>query len=146
MKNLKLNLKLFLTGYLIATIVGFAAYYISPELMWILMFTLMPVVFGYLFYLYLYKTDCRKSETSRETTGLAISWIILSFMIDALVYIIIVPLVYNQNSNWTFFIDQTPWIWMNYLTIFILGYISRIFYHKHLKKIELKSVTNQDIS
>jgi hypothetical protein len=136
MKKLLLSLKLFLTGYLIATIVGFIAYYIRPELMWILMFTLMPVIFGYLFYSFLKRTDCNRADTLRETIGLAVSWIILSFLLDATVYIIIVPVVYGHKSNWTFFEDQTPWIWMNYMTMIILGFISRAFYERHLNRIE----------
>jgi hypothetical protein len=140
MKNLILSLKLFLTGYLIATIVGFIAYYISPDLMWILMFTLMPVIFGYLFFLYLKRIKCNKSDTLRETIGLALSWIILSFILDAIVYIIIVPIIYGYNSNWTFFKDQTPWIWMNYMTMIILGLISRAFYQMHLNKIDKRLI------
>jgi hypothetical protein len=132
MKNYKMAIKLFLVGYLIATIVGFATYYININLMWITLFTLMPAVFGYLFYLYLKKTKCGISETLKETNRLVILWIILSFLLDALVYVIIVPIIYRHKSNWTFFIDQSPWIWLNYMTLLILGHISRFIYHKKL--------------
>jgi len=132
MKNLKMSIQLFLIGYVIATTVGFVTYYISIELMWIAIFTLMPVVFGYLFYLYLKKAKCKSSEILKETNRLVILWIVLSFLFDALFYILIVPILFNQKPNWTFFIDQSPWIWLNYITIFILGHISRFIY---LKKI-----------
>jgi uncharacterized protein YacL len=89
MKNIKLSLKLFFIGYLIATIVGFTSYYINISLMWSLIFTLMPVIFGYLFYYYLKKTKCEISETLKETNRLIILWIILSFLLDAIVYIIV---------------------------------------------------------
>lgn len=139
MKNIRLSAKLFIAGYLVATIVGFATYYISPALMWISIFTLMPVIFSYLFYSYLKRTECDRSETFSETNRLAAFWIILSFLVDALVYIIIVPIVYRLKSNWTFFTDQSPWIWLNYLTIIVLGHISRIIYLNQLNKQELRT-------
>jgi len=133
MKKLGLALKLFLAGYLIATIVGFTTYYISLIVMWISIFTLMPLLFGYLFYLYLKKTTCEISDTLKETNLLIILWIILSFLLDAFVYIIFVPIIYGYKSNWTFFIDQSPWIWLNYMTIIFLGHLSRFIYIKKLK-------------
>jgi len=133
MKNFKMSLKLFVIGYLIATIVGFTTYYINIDLMWVLIFTLMPVIFGYLFYIYLRKTKCEISEAFKETNRLIVLWIILSFLLDTAVYIIIVPIIYGHKSNWTFFIDQTPWIWLNYLTIIALGHISRFIYVKKLR-------------
>jgi len=134
MRNFRIAYRLFLIGYLIATIVGFATYYINQYLMWVSIFTLMPVVFGYLFYLYLKKTKCGISETFKETNRLVILWIILSFLLDALVYVLMVPFIYRHKSNWTFFIDQSPWIWLNYMTLLFLGHISRYFYHKKLNK------------
>jgi len=133
MKNLRLSFRLFFVGYIIATIVGFVTYYTRVELMWISIFTLMPLIFGYLFYTYLKKTDCKISETLKETNRLITLWIILSFLLDAIVYIIIVPVIFKRISNWTFFIDQSPWIWLNYMTIVILGHLSRIIYHNHLR-------------
>jgi hypothetical protein len=134
MKNVGLSVRLFFIGYLIATIVGFTTYYISVNLMWITLFTLMPVIFGYLFYSYLKKVKCRLSEIFKETNRLVVFWIILSFILDALVYIIIVPIVYGGRSNWAFFMDQSPWIWLNYMTIIILGHISRLIYKKKLNR------------
>jgi hypothetical protein len=134
MKNIRLSMRLFFIGYLIATIAGFSTYYISVNLMWITIFTVMPVIFGYLFYSYLKKVKCRLSEIIKETNRLVVFWIILSFMLDALVYIIIVPIVYGQRSNWAFFLDQSPWIWLNYMTIIILGHISGFIYRKKLSR------------
>lgn len=136
MRNPRLAFRLFLIGYLIATIVGFSTYYINVNVMWATIFTLMPVVFGYLFYLYLKNTKCCLSETFKETNRLVLLWIIISFLLDALVYIIIVPIIYGHKSNWTFFMDQSPWIWLNYMTIIILGHIARLTYHRRLKKLD----------
>jgi hypothetical protein len=102
--------------------------------MWISLFTLMPVIFGYLFYSYLKKEKCKVSETLKETNRLVALWIILSFLLDAIVYVIIVPLIFGLKSNLTFFIDQSPWIWLNYMTIIILGHMSRLIYNRILKK------------
>ena len=137
MKSIKLAFKLLVLGYGIGTVVGFSTYYIHITVMWIALFTVMPVVFGYLFYFYLRKTNCEKSRSFRETNLLVLFWIVFSFLLDALVYIAIVPLVYGYSSNWTFFIDQSPWIWLNYLTIIVLGHISRLFYLRKLKTISV---------
>ena len=133
MKNIKLAFTLFGLGYLIATIVGFSTYYIHITVMWIATMTLMPVVFGYLFYIYLRRIKCTRSESIKQTNYLILFWIILSFLLDALVFIIVVPIIFGNPSNWTFFLDQSPWIWLNYFAIIILGYISRFFYLRSLK-------------
>ncbi len=44
MRNLKLPLKYFGLAYLIGTIIGFNAFYIHIMVMWISMFTIMPIV------------------------------------------------------------------------------------------------------
>jgi hypothetical protein len=124
---------LFGLGYLIATIVGFSTYYIHITVMWIATLTLMPVIFGYLFYIYLKRIRCERSESLRQTNLLILFWIILSFLLDAAVYIIIVPIIFGHPSNWTFFIEQSPWIWFNYIAIIILGHISRLCYLRSLK-------------
>jgi hypothetical protein len=133
MKNIKLAFTLFGLGYLIATIVGFSTYYIHITVMWIATMTLMPVVFGYLFYIYLRRIKCTRSESIKQTNYLILFWIIFSFLLDALVFIIVVPIIFGNPSNWTFFLDQSPWIWLNYFAIIILGYISRFFYLRSLK-------------
>ena len=134
MSNIKLALKYFALAYLIATIVGFTTFYIHEILMWISMFTIMPIVFGYFFYLYLKKASSNASTLLRETNILILFWIIASFLLDGLVYIVIVPIIFGNKSNWTFFKDQSPWIWLNYLTIILLGHISRLILIKRLKK------------
>lgn len=137
MKSIGLALRLFGLGYLIATVVGFATYYIHAVVMWIALFTLMPLVFGYLFYSYLRRTECERSRAVKETNLLIALWIVLSFALDALLYIVIVPLVFRNPPNWTFFLDQSPWIWLNYLTLFVLGNISRFLYSRRLAGEEL---------
>jgi hypothetical protein len=128
MKSIGLALRLFGLGYLIATLVGFSTYYIHITVMWIAIFTLMPPVFGYLFYTYLRTTECARSEALKETNLLVLLWIALSFVVDALVYVVAVPLLAGEPSNWTFFMDQSPWIWLSYLTLVMLGHVSRLLY------------------
>ena len=134
MRNLKLALKYFGLAYFMGTIAGFVTYYIHETVMWISMFTIMPSVFGYFFYLYLKNTNCNAETVFRETNILILFWILSSFVFDGIVYIVIVPIVFGYKSNWTFFIDQSPWIWLNYATIILLGHISRFIYAKRLNK------------
>lgn len=136
MKNTRLALGLFGLGYLIATVVGFSTYYIHITVMWTAIFTLMPVVFGYLFYTYLRRIEIDRSESLQETHRLVLLWVILSFLVDALVYVVVVPLVTENPPNWTFFIEQSPWIWLSYLTILVLGHISRLLYLNSLEKTQ----------
>ena len=134
MKSYKLASQYFIYAYLIATIVGFISYNISIIFMWIILFTLMPLVFGYVFYLYLKKTECKITEVTKETNSLIIFWIIVSFFMDGIAYIFIIPIIFGYKSNWTFFIDQTPWIWLNYLTLVLIGYTSRYFFIRNTTK------------
>jgi hypothetical protein len=134
MKNPKLALKYFVLAYLIATVVGFVTYRIHELLMWIVMFTFMPVVFGYFFYSYLKKTQCPESTLFRETNILIACWIVASFLLDGLVYIVVIPVIFGRRPHWTFFIEQSPWIWLNYCTLAVLGHVSRWAVKRRLNK------------
>jgi hypothetical protein len=136
MKNLKLALLYFSLAYLIGTIVGFITFYIHVIVMWTAMFTIMPIVFGYFFYRYLKKTECKISESLKETTLLIFVWILASFLLDAIVYIIIVPIIYGYKPNWTFFAVQSPWIWLNYIALLIIGYFGRFYFLRRMKIIQ----------
>ena len=134
MRNFKLAIVYFFLAYIIGTAVGFGTFYISETVMWISLFTIMPVVFGYFFYMYLKTSNCTPPTVLRETNILITFWILLSFILDALAYIIILPLITASKPNYTFFIDQSPWIWLNYATIIILGHISRLIFRNRLYK------------
>jgi len=140
MKNLKLALKYFLLAYLIGTVVGFVTFYIHLTVMWIALFTVMPVVFGYFFYLYLKNIQSNIRNSLRETNRLILFWIVASFLLDGLVYVVIIPLFFGHQSNWTFFIDQSPWIWLNYGTLVILGHISRLIYISKVKNNQINLI------
>lgn len=58
-------------------------------------------------------------------------WIALSFAFDALTYIIVVPAVFHANPNWTFFVDQSPWIWISYGVLFASGYAGEYLHGRH---------------
>lgn len=133
MKSIKLASLYFLLAYIISTIISFAAYRIDSTAMWVSLLTLMPVIFGYLFYLYLKNTECDLISSLKETSLLIVFWIILSFLLDGFVYIIIVPLIFGHNPIWIFFAGQSPWIYFNYGIIIIAGYISRYIYIRRVK-------------
>lgn len=135
MKSYKLAIQYFVIAYLIATVVGFVSFYIHIVVMWIVLFSVMPVIFGYFFYLYLKQTECPIQDTFKETNRLVLFWIVVSFLLDAMVYILVVPLILGYKANWTFFIDQSPWIWLNYLSLFIVGHISRYLFIKNTVKV-----------
>ena len=100
--------------------------------MWIALFTIMPVIFGYFFFTYLKTTKTGSKEAFQEANKLILLWIMLSFLLDGIVYIAFIPLFFGAQPNWTFFLDQSPWIWLNYLTIILLGHLSRLIYMKRL--------------
>jgi hypothetical protein len=121
----------FLLGYAIATVVGFGLFYLSETAMWIGTMTLMPIVFACLFYIYLRTVKCPLEASFRESAVMVIYWITLSFSLDAIVYILIVPAVYGGRSNWLFFMDQSPWIWLNYIILLLVGAVGRWAYHRY---------------
>lgn len=103
-------------GYLIATAVGWATF-TKPVLMWVLTFTVMPLVFAALAYAYFHGTRPSPTEQSREAIRLTLFWIAVSFVMDALVFIVVIPLAFGAEANWTFFVDQSPWIWLCYAAL-----------------------------
>lgn len=119
----------FAAMYLIATIVGFATYLlISPRAMWISVFTLMPIASAALIYGYLCKMQFSRDSSLRETAHLVLCWISFSFAFDAATYILIVPAASHTPPNWTFFQDQSPWIWFSYAVLSISAVVGRWMY------------------
>ena len=101
----------FLAMYLIATILGFATYLLlSPLAMWISVFTVMPVLSALLIYVSLRRMKFSQGAILRESLVVTAAWIVLSFGLDAVVYIVIILLLSHVAPNWTFFRDQSPWI------------------------------------
>lgn len=123
----------FAVMYLIATVVGFATYLlISPVAMWISVFTLMPVVSALLIYWYLMKMRTSRQASLIETFYLVLAWIGLSFGLDTVTYIFIIPALGHTARNWTFFRDQSPWIWLSYAVLLASAYAGHIL---HLRRL-----------
>lgn len=116
MKSWRRALAAFGIGYVIATAVGWVTFN-TPPLMWALTFTLMPVVFAVLAYWYFRGVRPGPDESTREAVRLTLFWTLLSFVVDALVFIAVIPLAFGAKANWTFFIDQSPWIWFCYIVM-----------------------------
>jgi hypothetical protein len=119
----------FLAMYIIATILGFATYLLlSPLAMWISVFTVMPVLSALLIYVYLRTMKVSKEASLRESLAITLVWIVLSFGLDAVVYIVVIPFFSHVASNWTFFQDQSPWIWLSYVVLLLSGLVARQAY------------------
>lgn len=119
-----------LVGYAIGTVVGAATYLIDPLWMWVSMFTLMPLVFGACAAVYF--TKAPGSASKNGILRLSLFWILCSVALDAAVYIAVLPLAFGAPPNWTFFRDQSPWIWLSYGSIVVIiagGY----WVHKRLR-------------
>ncbi|MGH8127236.1 MAG: hypothetical protein ACRETC_02560 [Gammaproteobacteria bacterium] len=122
----------FMIGYVVATGVGFASFS-KPVLMWTLVFTLMPLVFASLAYWYFRSVKPAPVEARREAIQLALFWIGISFVLDALIYIAVLPLVFGKKANWTFFIDQSPWIWICYAVLASAVFVG-VFVYKNTRR------------
>lgn len=116
-------------GYAVATAVGWFTF-TRPVLMWGLTFTLMPIVFAALAWWYFAGTRPGPHESTREAFKLALFWVAISFVMDALVFIVVIPLAFGARANWTFFIDQSPWIWLCYATLVPIVFCGRYVYRK----------------
>jgi hypothetical protein len=132
MRSLPRILMLFLAMYLIATALGFATYlFLGPLAMWISVFTVMPVVAALLILWYLIQIRCVAQDRLREAMIVVTIWIALSFALDAITYIFIIPSVAHKPRNWTFFVDQSPWIWLSYGVLFFSGAAASWLYTHH---------------
>jgi hypothetical protein len=137
MRSVSKAIVLFFAMYLIATVLGFATYlFISPLAMWVSVFTVMPVVSALLVFWYLIQIRCGLKDGLREAMIVVAIWIALSFTLDAVTYIFIVPFVAHNQRNWTFFIDQSPWIWLSYAVLFSSGAAANWLYRCHRQREE----------
>ena len=116
MKSWSRAIATFGVGYAIATAVGWVTF-TKPILMWALTFTVMPLVFAGLACWYFRSVKPSARDATGEAIRLTSLWISLSFALDALVFIAIIPLAFGAKANWTFFIDQSPWIWLCYAVL-----------------------------
>jgi hypothetical protein len=134
--RMKWNLTAFLIMYLVASCLGFATYrWLGPVAMWISVFTIMPVICALLVCWFLVKIICSPDRSLREMLVLVVIWIALSFSCDAITYVLIVPSLTHAPANWTFFVDQSPWIWLSYAVLFISGYAGRwLYFRRHLRE------------
>jgi hypothetical protein len=66
-----------------------------------------------------------KEASLRETLAITLVWIALSSGLDAVVYIVIIPFFSRAVPNWTFFQDQSPWIWLSYFVLLLSGLAAR---------------------
>ncbi len=108
----------FLATYVIGTSLRFLTYLLlGPRLMWVCVFTLMPFVSGLLIYLYLTRVKIGCEASLRESLIVTAVWILLSFTLDAITYILIVPTVSHVPPSYNFFHDQLPWIWLSYVVL-----------------------------
>jgi hypothetical protein len=123
----------FAAMYFIATIVGFATYLLlGPTAMWISVFTLMPVVSALLIYGYLRKMQFAADLSFVESVRLLMVWIGLSISLDAVTYILLIPAINHTTPNWTFFRDQSPWIWLSYAVLALSACVARWAYLRSL--------------
>lgn len=121
--------------YVVATILGFATYLlINPLAMWIAVFAVMPVVAALLIYWYLIQIHCLPARSANEMMILVSAWIVLSFLLDALTYIFLVPAFADQPRNWTFYADQSPWIWLSYAVLILSGIAGRLLFLRRVRK------------
>jgi hypothetical protein len=129
MKSWRRAIATFGIGYAIATAVGWATF-AKPILMWVLTFTLMPLVFAVLAYSYFRGSKPNADEAAGEAIKLTLFWVVISFVMDALVFIVIIPRAFGAQANWTFFIDQSPWIWLCYATLVPIVFSGLYAYRK----------------
>ena len=119
--------------YVAATALGFASYFLfNPAIMWLCVFLLMPVVAAFLVWWYLDQVHFPFGRSFEEALKLVSAWIILSFVLDAITYIVLIPRLQHRPVAWTFFRDQSPWIWLSYGVLLASGLGGRsIFLQVH---------------
>lgn len=100
---------LFLLGYAIASIVGFASRFVSETMTWLNIVIATPCFSGFLAHDYMAKTRCAGPAARREMARLLGYWICRSFGLDASTYIGIMPKASGAAPNRHFLVDPSPW-------------------------------------
>ncbi len=121
----------FLVMYSIATLAGFGTYrWLSPVMMWVVVFTFMPVVSAFLIYRYLQRFAFSSHTSLYESLLFTGVWMVLSFCLDAATYVLLVPHFTHSRPNLTFFRDQSPWIWLSYLVLIFSALAAQQLYRR----------------
>ena len=97
-------------------------------MMWVCVFTVMPVVAALLIRWYLMQIYCSVASSLREAMHLVVVWIAGSFLMDAGTYIFLIPYLTRKPRNWRFFADQSPWIWLSYGVLLGSGFAANWLY------------------
>jgi len=142
LKNWKLALRLFVYGYVIATVFRFSFYYLFTEkYMWIISMIIVPLIFIFLGHSY-FKISHSSTNLfiNKDFVFLAIFWVSLSFLLDIIVYVGLTSSIIGGSINWTFFEAQSPQIWIYYIILIFVLFIARFIYLKTQgnKKTETK--------
>jgi hypothetical protein len=84
------------------------------------------------------KPPTSRNEGKRKSLTEVFGWmwllprILLSFSLDAITYVLIVPHFRHSPPNWTFFSDQSPWIWMSYLVLLLSALAAQQTYARRI--------------
>lgn len=132
MNDWKRATRFLLLGYSAATLGGVILYYrASDTVMWFFTMSVMPALYLVLAYKYFRKNLADPAPFfDRDLFSLAAYWLLLSYFLDALVYVFLAPWSLGSSPNWTFFRDQSPWIWINYFTLAVIVVVAKWFYSR----------------
>ena len=90
-----------------------------------------PGIRTLLIYTYLRKLKISQEASLRESLLVAAVWILLSFGLDSVVYIAVIPFFSHVAPNWTFFRDQSPWIWLSYAILLLSAFAAHNAYRRN---------------
>lgn len=132
MNDWKRATRFFLLGYSAATVGGVVlSYGASDSVMLFFTMSVMPALYLVLAYKYFRKNLADPAPFfDRDLISLAAYWLLLSYLLDAVVYVFLAPWSLGSSPNWTFFREQSPWIWINYFTLVVIVVVAKWFYSR----------------
>jgi len=120
----------FTIGYVIAVGLSAILHPLPAGLKAIIVFTVVQLVFTELHFLYLTKTNCNPDESLLEVIKVGFLWVGFSFVIDVLLFVLVIPLVLTGSADLAFFITRPSWYWLQFPMLVVTGFVGRATYVK----------------
>jgi len=136
-KNLSRASLLFVIGYVAAVGISVILFPVNPGLRSIIVFGIVQIVFMEMHFVYLSKVNCAINHCFSEVLKVGALWALMSLLLDILLFVLIIPLAINGNSEWVFFSTQPIWYWLQFPMMIGTGLLAR---NTYIKVCEIRSL------
>ena len=135
---------LFAIGYVTAVGIATILLPIQPALRILIVFGTVQLVFTELHYFYLTKSKIEIDKSLQEVLKVGLYWSVLTFILDFMLFSIIVPYLIGGRLELAFIANQPFLYWLQFPMLVVTGIIARITYIK-VFKIQAEAAQKEEV-